>query len=300
MAKMATKFASALRRTSRVLQEDRGLANFMRENIAPIQPAPPDVVTNMPLTRLDVPGIDFREQAQLERLKSFSTDRHQKLFDEVRKDAAINRYALGEDVVSNTFFNTPDAEIYASLILEREPGSLVEVGSGFSTLVAKRAIGFAKLSTRLSVFDPAPRTDVRAVADELTLAPVEQSDLARRAWRENDILFIDSSHICRTRGDLPYLFCEVIPSLPRGVLVHIHDIFLPYDYPNLYDQWCHSEEYLLGCTLAHSERYRVVMSNHWLSREHPHAMNLTFGPFAGTEKTAPHHFGCSFWFEVTR
>jgi hypothetical protein len=82
------------------------------------------------------------------------------------------------------------------------------------------------------------------------------------------------------------------------VLVHVHDIFLPYDYPNLYDQWCHTEQYLLACTLAHSQRYRVVLATHWLSRTQPEAMNSTFGALAGTPSSAPHHLGCSFWFQV--
>ncbi len=157
---------------------------------------------------------------------------------------------------------------------------------------------FAGAGTKIVVYDPYPRTDVKSAADELNLVPVERSDLAVSNWSPRDLLFIDSSHICRTRGDLPYLFCKVLPSLPAGVLVHVHDIFLPYDYPNLYDQWCHTEQYLLACMLSHSRRYRVVLATHWLSRTQPAAMNATFGPLAGTAASAPHHLGCSFWFEV--
>jgi hypothetical protein len=300
MTLVAKRTANVLRRLSPVLREEKELSGHMREYIVPNPPAQADKVPNVPVSRLDVPGIDFREQAQLALLESFRTAHHAELFSVLRNDPVINRSALGEAAVSNTFCNTPDAEIYASMILARRPSTLVEVGSGFSTLIAKKTIEFLRYGTRISVFDPYPRTDVRAVADELQLAPVEQSDLLGRRWAENDILFIDSSHICRTRGDLPFLFCQLIPSLPAGVLVHVHDIFLPYDYPNLYDQWCHTEEYLLACTLAHSTRYRVVMATHWLSREHPKRMNEVFGPYAGTDKSAPHHLGCSFWFEVVR
>lgn len=299
MEVLPRKFAGALRRLSPILQREKGLAWQLRADILPIPPDPPDEVVNMPLTRLDMPGIDYREGEQLARLDGFTTETHRALFDTLRREVSINKFRLGEDVISNTFCNTPDAEIYASMIAERRPGAVVEVGSGFSTLVARRTVDFLGLPTRIVVFDPFPRTDVRAAAHELTLAPVEQSDLAQRDWQRGDILFIDSSHICRTRGDLPYLFCQVIPSLPAGVLVHVHDIFLPYDYPNLYDPWCHTEEYLLACTLAFSNRYRVVMATHWLSRKYPGRMNAVFGPFAGSDKTAPDHFGASFWFEVT-
>jgi len=59
-----------------------------------------------------------------------------------------------------------------------------------------------------------------------------------------------------------------------------------------------TEEYLLACMLAHSRRYQVVMATHWLSRTRGAEMEASFGPFAGTAASAPHHFGCSFWFRV--
>ena len=63
----------------------------------------------------------------------------------------------------------------------------------------------ARSATKIVVYDPFPRTDVKPAADELNLMPVERSDLAQSNWSSGDLLFIDSSHICRTRGDLPYL-----------------------------------------------------------------------------------------------
>ena len=279
------------------LRSDRDLANYMREHVLPIPPVTPDDTLNKPVTCLDPPGLDFRAEAQIALLASFRSSRHQALFKALRSDPIINKMGSA-DAVSNTYCNTPDAEIYASMILDRQPKRIVEVGSGFSTLVARKAVGFSGHGATITVIDPYPRTDVKAAADRLELKPVEQTDLVAGPWERNDLLFIDSSHICRTRGDLPYLFCKVIPSLPAGVLVHVHDIFLPFDDPNLYDQWCHTEEYLLCCLLAHNPRYRIVMTTHWLSRLHAGEMNATFGPFAGTPASAPHHFGCSFWFEV--
>jgi hypothetical protein len=295
---LLNKVSSALTKVLPPLKSDREVAEFTRENILPIAPTIPDDVANQPLTRLDTPGIDYRRDAQLAQLSSFRSERHQELFRALREDRTINKFGFGSPGVSNTFCNTPDAEIYGAMILDRKPRQIVEVGSGFSTLIARKSVSVAGYDSRIVVIDPYPRTDVKPAADELNLKPVEQTDLAARDWLPNDILFIDSSHICRTRGDLPYLFCRVIPSLPAGVLVHVHDIFLPFDYPNLYDQWCHTEEYLLACMLSHSTRYRVVMATHYLSRTEPAAMNATFGPLAGTAASAPHHLGCSFWLEV--
>jgi hypothetical protein len=292
------KAASGLTKVFPRLRSDREIADYMRQNVQPIAPEVADETPNKPATMLNPPAIDFRSDSQLALLDSLHSERHKALFRELREDAAINRFGLGTAGVSNTYCNTPDAEIYAAMIMDRRPATLIEVGSGFSTLIARKAVSFAQTNTRIVVYDPYPRTDVKAVTDELHLAPVEQSGLADRSWQAGDLLFIDSSHICRTRGDLPYLFCKVIPSLPVGVLVHVHDIFLPYDYPNLYDQWCHTEQYLLACMLSHSRRYRVVLATHWLSREHPAAMNAAFGALAGVPSSPPHHLGCSFWFEV--
>lgn len=292
------KAASGLTKIFPRLRRDREAAHYMREHVQPIVPVIADEIPNKPVTMLNPPAIDFCTDAQLALLASLQSERHKALFRELREDAVINRFGLGTAGVSNTFCNTPDAEIYAAMIMDRKPPTLVEVGSGFSTLIARKAVSFAHSDTRIVVYDPYPRTDVKPAADELHLAPVEQSDLASRHWAADDLLFIDSSHICRTRGDLPYLFCNVIPSLPPGVLVHVHDIFLPYDYPNLYDQWCHTEQYLLACMLAHSKHYKVVLATHWLSRAHPAAMNEAFGALAGVPSSAPHHFGCSFWFKV--
>ena len=296
--RIARRLESLLGNVSPRLRADLEIASHARDYLVPNPPATPDVKKNMPATRLDPPGIDFHEAEQLAYLRSLRDERHQAMFKVLREDAAINRLAMGRHAVSNVFCNTPDAEIYASMIIDRAPRRVVEVGSGFSTLIAKKAIGFAGLPTEVVVIDPHPRTDVRAVADRLELAPVEQTRLLEEDWSASDLLFIDSSHICRTRGDLPYLFCRLLPSLPAGVLVHVHDVFLPYDYPNLYDPWCHTEEYLLACMLSHSPRYRVVLATHWLSRTHGSEMEQTFGPFSGTEASSPDHFGCSFWFEI--
>jgi hypothetical protein len=243
---------------------------------------------NAPRTMLGIRGIDFRAEEQLPRIASWISEDNRRLFEELRSDPALQ-------TSSNGYYLTPDAEIYASMLLERKPRRVVEVGSGYSTLIARKTIRHAGYPTKLTAIDPSPRTEVGAAVDELIRCPVERSGLINFDWSPEDLLFIDSSHICRTRGDLPYLYCQLIPSLPTGVIVHVHDIFLPYDYPNLYDSWCCNELYLLSCLLAHSSRYRTVLATHWLSREHPQEMRATFGPLVAQSR---HHFGCSYWFEI--
>jgi hypothetical protein len=287
---LAAKANGFYRRFSPSLQRDHELAEYSRLHVQPLPPSQPDVVRNAPLTTLGARGIELDVDRQLDRVASWNSERHRDLFRELQSDSAIS-------VTTNGFFMTPDAEIYASMILDRKPRRIVEVGSGFSTLVARKAIHHAGWSTRLVAIDPFPRTDVQLAADELRRCPVEQSDLINFDWCSDDVLFIDSSHLCRTRGDLPYLYCQVLPALPSGVVVHVHDIFLPYDYPNLYDVWCYTELYLLSCMLAHNPRYRTILATHLLSRQHREHMRLTFGPLVGSEEHT-HYFGASFWFEI--
>lgn len=223
-------------------------------------------------------GIDLRVTKQLSRLEAWRSERYQALFRELRQDPAINDPPtwlsdnVGPAELHNGFYPTPDAEIYGAMILDIGPQQIVEVGSGYSSLIARRAIQYAALPTKLTVIDPSPRTEVSFAADEIANVRVEDSELHHRSWAANDILFIDSSHICRSRGDVPYLFCQVIPKLPAGVFVHVHDIFIPYDYPTNYDERCYTEQYLLHCTLSGSSRYLTILSTHYLARNHPRPM----------------------------
>jgi Methyltransferase domain len=246
-------------------------------------------------------GIDLQVTKQLIRLDAWRSERHQALFSELRQDPVINDPPswLGENVgpaeLHNGYYPTPDAEIYAAMILDIGPKQIVEVGSGYSTLIARRAIRYAALPTKLLVFDPSPRTEVRFAADEIVNSPVEDSGLDHRNWTANDILFIDSSHICRSRGDVPFLFCQVLPKLPAGVFVHVHDIFIPYDYPTNYDDRCYTEQYLLHCILSGSSRYLTILSTHYLSRNHSRPMQEVFSPKVGASQL---YNGASYWFQV--
>jgi hypothetical protein len=238
---------------------------------------------------------------QLVRLDGWRRERYQALFSELRQDPAINNPPvwLGESVglgeLHNGFFPTPDAEIYAAMILDIGPQQIVEVGSGYSTLIARRAIRYAGLPTKLTVIDPLPRTEIGSAADEIVNIYAEDGGLDHCNWAANDILFVDSSHICRSRGDVSFLFCQVIPKLPAGVFVHVHDIFIPYDYPTNYDDRCYTEQYLLHCLLSGSSRYLTILSTHYLSRNHPQPMQQVFSPKVGASQL---YNGASYWFKV--
>ena len=130
------------------------------------------------------------------------------------------------------WFGTLDAAILYATIRTRAPRLLLEIGSGHSTRFAARAIADGALSTRHVAIDPAPRADCSQLPVELHRCVLQDAAPAIFAnLRAGDILFVDSSHILMPGTDVDQLLNSVLPRLPSGVRVHIHDIFLPDDYP---------------------------------------------------------------------
>lgn len=217
-------------------------------------------------------------------------------FNELRADPDINKEFLGKSYLHNHYYPTPDAEIYACMLLDHKPHQIIEVGSGFSTLIARKTINAAGLKATITSIDPAPRSEIGKEADRLILQHVEDTPLDQLTFSENSLLFIDSSHICRGHGDVPFLFCKIMPRLPSGTLVHVHDIFLPYEYPTIFLDRLYTEQYLLYAILVNSSRYEILFTTHYMARKHPKEMQATFGDaVVGVNNR---FFGSSFWFRV--
>jgi|KBSMisStandDraft_5_1062788.scaffolds.fasta_scaffold00371_3 predicted O-methyltransferase YrrM len=162
-----------------------------------------------------------------------------------------------------------DAATLYCMLRSYDPSIYFEVGSGFSTRVAHRAITDGKLRTRIISLDPLPQTDVDRMCDEVIRQPLENTDLS---WTERlnsgDFLFIDNSHCCFPNSDVTVFFLEVLPRLQPGVIVHIHDIALPYDYAPEWKERFYSEQYLLACCLLNGpERFRILLPNNFISMD---------------------------------
>lgn len=162
----------------------------------------------------------------------------------------------------NGWFEPVDAEVLYSVVRHYRPQRIVEVGSGFSTRLTRQAIRDGGLSTRITCIDPLPRADIQAYADRHIASRVEAVPVADIAGQlaENDILFIDSSHKVISGGDVPFLFLEVLPQLRSGVLIHVHDIFLPFEYPEtVIDlRWDWAEQYLVHAFLAYNGAFEIL------------------------------------------
>src|SRR5262249_13315340 len=112
-------------------------------------------------------------------------------------------------------------------LAEHNPRRYVEVGSGNSTRFARRAIADPRLSTRITSIDPAPRAHIDPLCDVVVRQPLERADLGLFAdLAAGDVVFLDGSHRAFMGSDVTVFFFEVLPRLPAGVLVHVHDIVL--------------------------------------------------------------------------
>jgi hypothetical protein len=184
-------------------------------------------------------------------------------------------------------FRSVDAEILYSVIRKYRPQRIIEIGSGMSTLIAAAAVRKNKEMfgqvCRFTAIDPHPpgflRGGVPGVS-ELIEARVETIPMSVfLELGRNDILFIDSSHVVRIGGDVVYEFLEVLPRLGAGVLVHVHDVFLPADYPRKWVQDRHSflsEQYLLQAFLAFNSRFQVLWAGSCIHLGHPERLESCF------------------------
>lgn len=245
-----------------------------------------------PADELACPGIALDDDAQLSTLERWSG--YHELYALLRREPRLNRLG-GETSVRNGWYETPDAEVYGSLICDTKPRHIIEIGVGHSTLAARIAIDWAGTGTRLIAVDKHARTSVATAADVVLPDYLEDVDWTSSPFpslSEPVMLFIDSSHIVRAGGDIPILFNELVPRLAPGSLVHVHDVFTPWDYPISFRRRLYTEQYVLQALLCHSHRYRTVFATHYMSRTHPEPMRRIISPDVGR------CFGSSYWFSV--
>lgn len=159
------------------------------------------------------------------------------------------------------------AAAYA-LVRETRPARILEVGSGHSTRFLARAVVDGGLATEIHCVDPAPRADIAALADlvrfrldRLTLQETHMESLPE--LRAGDMLFIDSSHLALPGTDVDLLFGRLLPRLPAGVLVHVHDVFLPDGYPAAW-AWRHYAEQMVVAAWIAAGGLRLRFASRWV------------------------------------
>ena len=161
------------------------------------------------------------------------------------------------------WFPRLDAAAAYAVVRTRRPRLVVEVGSGHSTRFLLRAAEDGGLNTRIVAIDPSPRAPFSSPRIEHVASPLERVD-ARIFERlgAGDILFIDSSHVLMPGTDVDILFNRVLPNLPSGVVVHVHDIFLPDPYPESW-RWRGYNEQTVLAALMHGGGYVPLFSSRY-------------------------------------
>ena len=184
------------------------------------------------------------------------------LIDLVDSQAAALEAMRG--LLDQAWFPSLDAAVAYALICERKPQHVIEVGSGHSTRVLAKAMGGMG---ELLAIDPAPRADIAGLAGVRIVSSTVQAAAPELfgGLTAGDVLFMDSSHILMPGSDVDLLLNRVLPGLPAGVLVHIHDIFLPYDYPPAWGWRAYNEQQGVAPLLA-TGAYQPLFSSVWAER----------------------------------
>jgi hypothetical protein len=167
-----------------------------------------------------------------------------------------------------------DAAALYTLVRDRRPARIVEIGSGHSTRVSARAIADGGLATELVAIDPAPRATLGALPVTWRREPLQATDPTRvDLLAADDVLFVDSSHVLVAGSDVAFLFTELVPRLRTGVLLHIHDVFLPEPYPARWAWRGYNEQHAVAGLLTGG--FELVFASWWVRRHAPELLGTT-------------------------
>ena len=258
---------------------------------------------NIWLNPSELVGINLNWEKQFELLSIFRTN-FKNEYDNFPKDKTPTNH---EYYLNNPNFGSIDAEILYCMIRHFKPKRIFEIGSGFSTFLSAQAILKNKqihnrYDCELVAIDPFPNQVLSAGfpgLSELKAKRVQEIPYSEfQKMEENDILFIDSSHILTIGSDVHYEYLEIIPRLKKGVLVHIHDIYWPHEYEKewvLKDHTFYNEQYLLQSFLAFNNSFEVLWTGNYMMFKYPDKLEAAFNSY-NKEKSWPH----SLWMRRTK
>jgi hypothetical protein len=231
---------------------------------------------NLWTNRNELPGLDLQMAAALDLVRSLAQD-YQTEYNTFSFNPTSDPQRF---YVANSAYSCGDAELLYGMIRRSKPQQIVEVGSGYTTLLIAEAIlrncqeqpGSVCEFTAIEPYPPDYLSPLPAGVTRMYTSPVQAID--RKVFTnlvDGDILFIDSSHVSAIGSDVNALYLDVLPRLAAGVFVHIHDIFIPYEYPR---NWIRSarfywnEQYLLNAFLLFNRDFEVLLPTHAVFRNH--------------------------------
>ena len=186
----------------------------------------------------------------------------------------------GAFFLRNDNFESVDAELLYAMVRWAHPTRVIELGSGYSTLLinlACRRNADGGVQTSHEAFDPHPRAQIvgSGLPPPSRLTPISATDVPLATFdrlEAGDILFVDTTHTVKLGSDVNFIVLDVLPRLKPGVLVHFHDVFLPWEYPRTWFtemQYFWAEQYLIQAFLAYNREFVVLAPAHALAREYP-------------------------------
>lgn len=236
-------------------------------------------------------GLDLRIEQQIEFVRELAE----------RYGAEWNFPTQASDLATyhynNGFFEMVDAEIAYSLVRKFQPSRIIEVGGGYSTrllaLALRRNLERDGIRGELITVDPYCDLPTEGTGEMWTLIrqPVQEVDLDLfLSLGENDILFLDSSHVVSVGSDAVREYLDIVPRVQKGVIVHAHDIFLPSDYPRepvLRNLCFWSEQYLLQSFLAFNPNFEVLWGSSSIQICCPQVLEEIFPRWRESYRTMP-------------
>jgi hypothetical protein len=226
--------------------------------------------------RSPLTGVGFDPDAQLRFLEN-ELGPYIKELDSPRDQPDSDGFYL-----DNGTYGPVDAESLYAMVRHNTPKQVIEIGSGFSSLVIGKALAAnreAGSPGAYEIIDPYPGSAsyemggaeaLRRVSDlreeSILDVPVEHF----RELQSGDLLFVDATHTVKVGSDVNRVVLDILPELAEGVCVHFHDVFLPYEYPREWverSEWYWAEQYLLQAFLAFNDSFEVLFAANMLHRE---------------------------------
>jgi hypothetical protein len=214
-------------------------------------------------------GIDWRDASQLTLCRDIFASQPHFAFRENAGDDPTEYFA------NNDQYPPLDAWLLENFVRHLRPRRIIEVGCGFSTLVSARVNrdDFGS-KIELTCIEPYPRPflleDIEGIS-EVRVEKIQDAPLSLfEGLEKDDILFIDTSHTVKTGGDVTWIVHEILPRLAPGVVVHIHDFYLPGEYPELWvlEGWGWNETYLVRAFLTFNNAFEIMWGTIYMLLNH--------------------------------
>lgn len=193
----------------------------------------------------------------------------------------------------NNFYGGVDAQILYGMIRRHRSRRVIELGSGYSSMVVaaaaerNRAEGVATEHTIIDPYPSAALSESFKRRTQVMAMPVQEVPLGLFSrLGDGDALVVDTSHAVRLGGDVNHVVLDVLPLLARGVVVHFHDIFMPWEYPREWlveHEWYWTEQYLLQAFLAFNSDWEMLLCGQLLGRGHPERLGAVVSTYVHAE-----------------